>query len=154
MKTISIAVVFLLFNGLALAQKDFAVKEKYKNLSVVSPASASFEFSNGSISWTLGDALIHLKVGDSDIISTENLDFDIVAYPNPTSDKIKIGHNSKIKENFSVTIYDLNGRTLITKQLTEQENEINMEYLPSALYEVKVMNSKSQLVKSFKIIKY
>ena len=154
MKTISMAVVFLLFSGLVFAQKDIAAKEEYKNISMISPASASFEFSNGSISWTLGDSLINLKVGDSDVISPENLDFNFVAYPNPTSDKVKISHNSKTKENFTVTIYDFNGRTLIKKQLIEQENEINMQYLPPALYEVKVMNSKNQLVKSFKIIKH
>jgi hypothetical protein len=154
MKTISMAVVLLLFNGLVFAQKDITSKEQYKNLSVISPASASFEFSNGFISWTLGDAIINLKVGESDVLSTENLDFNIEAYPNPTSDKVNITHNSKTKENFTVTIYDFNGRTLIKKQLISQENEINMQYLPPALYEVKVTNSKNQMVKSFKIIKH
>ena len=154
MKRISFMVVFLFVTGFVFAQENITPSEEYKNQSVISPASASFEFSDGSISWTLGDTVINLKIGDSDVISPEDLDFNIRAYPNPTSDKVNITHNSKTKENFMVTIYDFNGRTLIKKQLIKQENVINMLYLPPALYEVKVMNSKNQLVRSFKIIKH
>jgi len=154
MKTISFAVVFLLFSGLVFAQKNISTTEEYKALSVISPASNSFEFSNGSISWTLGETLITLKVDESDAPSSEILDFDIVAYPNPTNDKVTISHNSKTDESLTLTIYDFNGRELIKKQLTLQKNEINMQYLPPALYMVYINKANNQLVKSFKIIKH
>ena len=154
MKTILIAVVFLLFTGLVFAQKNSSPTKEYKALSVIAPASSSFEFSNGSISWTLGETLVTLKMSDNDAATTEIFDFDIEAYPNPTSDKLKITHNSKTDEKLTFTIYDFNGRTLIKKQLVEQENEINLQYLPAALYEVKITDSKNHSIKSFKIIKH
>lgn len=154
MKRISFMVVFLFVTGFVFAQKNSSPTEEYKALSVISPASSSFEFSNGSISWSLGETLVTLKVGDNDTATPEILDFDIVAYPNPTQDNITISHNSKTDEKLTFTIYDFNGRTLIKKQLMEQENEINMQYLPPALYEVKITDSKNHSVKSFKIIKH
>ena len=154
MKTISFIMVFLLFTGVFYAQKNSTPVEEYKSQSVISAASASFEFSEGAISWSLGDTVVHLKIGNNDDINLENLDFNIVAYPNPTNNKLNITHNSMTNENLTITIYDFNGRTLIKNQLMEQENEINMQYLPSALYEIKITNSKNQLVKSFKIIKH
>ena len=153
MKTISIAVVFLLFTGLVFAQQNSPPTEEYKALSVISPASSSFEFSNGSISWTIGETLVTLKVGDNDA-TPEIFDFDIIAYPNPTQDNITISHNSKTDENLTFTIYDFKGRELIKSQLIQQENEINMQYLPPALYLVNITDSKNQSVKSFKIIKH
>jgi len=154
MKTISFIMVFLLFNGVFYAQKNNTPKEEYKNQSVISSASASFEFSEGAISWSLGDTVLHLKIGDNDDINLENLDFNVVAYPNPTNNKLNITHNSKTNENLTITIYDFNGRTLMKKQLKQQTNEINLQGLPAELYEIKITNSKNQMVKSFKIIKY
>ena len=154
MKTISIAVVLLLFTGFVFAQKNTSPTEEYKALSVISSASSSFEFSDGSISWTLGETLVTLKVGDNDSATPELFDFDIVAYPNPTQDNITISHNSKTDEKLTFTICDFNGRELIKKQLLEQENEINMQYLPPALYLVNITDSKNHSVKSFKIIKH
>ena len=146
--------VFLLFNGVFYAQKNNTPKEEYKNQSVISSASASFEFSEGAISWSLGDTVLHLKIGDNDDINLENLDFNVVAYPNPTNNKLNITHNSKTNENLTITIYDFNGRTLMRKQLMQQKNVINLQGLPAELYEIKITNSKNQMVKSFKIIKY
>ena len=154
MKTISFIMVFLLFNGVFYAQKNNTPKEEYKNQSVISSASASFEFSEGAISWSLGDTVLHLKIGDNDDINLENLDFNVVAYPNPTNNKLNITHNSKTNENLTITIYDFNGRTLMRKQLMQQKNVINLQGLPAELYEIKITNSKNQMVKSFKIIKY
>ena len=156
MKTITIAVVFILFTGFVFSQQNSPPAEEYKALSVISPASSSFEFTNGTISWTVGDTFISLKMGDSDSNAPEILgfDFDIVAYPNPTNGNVTISHNSKADENLTVTIYDFNGRTLIRRQLIEQENEINLQYLPAALYEVKITDPNNHSVKSFKIIKH
>ncbi len=154
MKTILLAVVLLLFTVSVFAQKKIEPSQEYETVSVISPASSSFEFSEGSISWTLGDTLITLKVGDSDALTPEILELDIVAYPNPTNDKLNITHNSKANQDLTFTIYDFNGRQLIRKQLIQQENEINLQFLPAALYEVKITNSTGQMVKSFKLIKH
>ena len=154
MKRISFMAVFLFVTGFVFAQQNSSPTEEYRAQSVISPASSSFEFSNGSISWTIGETLVTLKVGDNDTATPEILDFDIVAYPNPTQDNITISHNSKTDEKLTFTIYDFNGRTLIKKQLIQQENEINMQYLPPALYEVKITDSRNHSVKSFKIIKH
>ena len=156
MKTIIFAVIFLLFTGYVFAQKNSSTAQEYKAQAIISPASTSFEFSNGSISWTLGETLVTLKVGDSDADTPEifEFDFDIVAYPNPTNEKVTISHNSKTDETLTFTIYDFSGRELFRKQLIEQVNDINLQYLPPALYLVKITDSKNHSVKSFKIIKH
>ena len=154
MKTISFITVFLLFPAVFYAQKNSSPTEEYNNQSVISAASASFEFSEGAISWSLGDTVVHLKIGGSDVLGQENIDFNIAAYPNPTNNKLNITHNSKTNENLTITIYDFNGRTLMRKHLKQQKNEINLQGLPAELYEIKISNSNNQLVKSFKIIKY
>ncbi len=156
MKTKLLLFTMLLFIGTVFSQKNLEVREEFKNQSVISPASSSFETTEGSISWTLGDTVMTLEIVDDDFISsdTEEIDFNITTFPNPVDEKLNISHNSEENETLTVAIHDLFGRALITKQLLYKKNEINVRKLPSALYVVIIRNSKGQMVKSFKLIKH
>ncbi len=156
MKTKLLLFTMLFFTGTVFSQKILEVSEEFKNLSVVSPASSSFETTEGSISWTLGDTVMILEIVDDNIITsdTEDIDFKISTFPNPVAEKLNITHNSEENETLTVAIHDLFGRELITKQLLYKNNEINVRKLPSALYVVIIRNSTGQMVKSFKLIKH
>ena len=154
MKITSFTIVFLLFTGGVLSQKSLEIKEGYQNQSVIRAAANVYESSEGSISWTIGDAVMILIIDDEGS-STEidEADFTISTYPNPSIERLYISHNSKENETLTVTIYDLFGRQLIKEQLSNKHNEINVQQLPSALYAVVITNATGQLLKSFKIIK-
>ena len=155
MKIISFIIVFLLFTSHVFSQNSRELKEEYKNLSAISVAADVYEYSEGSISWTIGDAVMILTTKDSDpSTELEEADFKISAYPNPSIERLHISHNSKDNETLTITIYDLFGRVTMKTQLTEQQNEINVQKFPSGLYAVIITNSTGQLVKSFKLIKH
>ena len=155
-KTKLLLFTFLFLSSIVFAQNNEEKKENFKRQSVISPASAFYESSTGSISWTLGNTISSLETFDNDSLlpDIEDIDFNITAYPNPTIEKLNISHNSEELENLTVSIYDLYGRELIRKQLDNEEIEIHLKNLPSALYVVSIRNSRGQMVKTFKIIKH
>ncbi len=155
MKTKLLLFTILLLTGTVFSQINLEVREEFKNQSVISPASSSFETVTGSISWILGDTVMTLVICDNLISSEmEEIDFNISTFPNPVNEKLNISHNSEENETLTVAIHDLFGRELITKQLLYKNNEINVRKLPSALYVVIIRNSTGQMVKSFKLIKH
>ncbi len=78
------------------------------------------------------------------------------AYPNPTKDFLTINvENFKISKLY-YQIYDLNGKLIENKKLTQKETTISVSNLPSGTYLVKVIKSKSlynREIKTFKIVK-
>lgn len=154
MKIISFMIVFLLFTGGVLSQKSLEIKEEYQNQSVIRAAANVYESSEVSISWTIGDAVMILIIDDEgSSAEMDEVDFTISTYPNPSIERLYISHNSQENETLTITIYDLFGRQLIKEQLFNNQNEINVQKLPSALYAVIITNATGQLVKTFKIIK-
>ena len=154
MKIISFMIVFLLFTGGVLSQKSLEIKEEYQNQSVIRAAANVYESSEGSIIWTIGDAVMILITDDDSSTELDVVEFKISTYPNPSFERLYISHNSQENETLTITIYDLFGRQLIKEQLFNNQNEINVQKLPSALYAVIITNATGQLVKSFKIIKH
>ena len=147
-------IVFLLFTGGVLSQKSLEIKEEYQNQSVIRAAANVYESSEGSIIWTIGDAVMILITDDDSSTELDVVEFKISTYPNPSFERLYISHNSQENETLTITIYDLFGRQLIKEQLFNNQNEINVQKLPSALYAVIITNATGQLVKSFKIIKH
>ena len=155
MKIISFIIVFLLFTSLVFSQNSLEFNKEYQKQSAISVAADVYESSEGSISWTIGDAVMIITTEEEDDSpNLEEVDFTISTYPNPSIERLYISHNSKENETLTVTIYDLFGRQLIKEQLFNKKNEINVQKLPSALYAVVITNATGQLVKSFKIIKH
>ncbi len=154
MKTKLLLFTMLLLIGTVFSQKNSDVREEFKNQSVISPASSSFETTEGSITWTLGDTVMILEIDNDNLSETEDMDFSISTFPNPVVEKLNISHNSEENETLTVAIHDLFGRELINKQLLYKKNEINVRKLPSALYVVIIRDSTGQMVKSFKLIKH
>ncbi|MEP3837160.1 MAG: leucine-rich repeat domain-containing protein [Algibacter sp.] len=80
-------------------------------------------------------------------LSVNSLEYDLgfSFYPNPTNNKVSIKHSQL--QNAAVTVYDLNGRALISKSLNDTFSEVNLSNLASGVYLFKVQVENSQFVK-------
>jgi hypothetical protein len=75
------------------------------------------------------------------------LDAKVNIYPNPVTTSFQI---KGIEETSTVTLYDLNGKNLFTKQVTRSEN-ISVVNLPKGMYIAKIITSEGLIEK--KIVK-
>lgn len=73
-------------------------------------------------------------------------------YPNPTKDYLSLKIESQQQNHLIATMYDLNGKALIVKAITELETKFTMTSLNSGVYFLKISDNKKE-IKSFKIIK-
>lgn len=88
-----------------------------------------------------------LNIWNSDVLITVNLTplgiddgYEVTKptiYPNPTSDFISV---SGISNEYSITIFDLNGRMIY--QNTPSDNKVDISFLPKGIYFVKLISSK------------
>jgi len=76
----------------------------------------------------------------------------ISAYPNPTTDFLRLKVESEKLKDLSYQLYDLNGKLLQNKKIEGNETSIVMSNLVPATYFVKVTEGNKE-VKTFKIIK-
>ncbi len=156
MKSTKLFILLLFIATFATAQEKTSPKEDYKNRSAVSAAGDSFENSEMSISWTLGDTLFILNEDTLEEFPQEILELSrsVRAYPNPAREYLSISYDAVNREPLNVSVYDLNGKKLFQSKITQKTNEIPLKHLATALYEIKITTTKNQLVKSFKIIKH
>jgi uncharacterized delta-60 repeat protein len=82
--------------------------------------------------------LSDLNVG---INTAPSIPCSISLYPNPASNKITI-ETSFVEQNNSLTIVNIEGQQLITRQITESKTQIDISNLPSGIYFVKLANDK------------
>jgi hypothetical protein len=75
-------------------------------------------------------------------------ELEISIYPNPFTDEIKIG---KLVGKATVSLFDLNGKVLLTKEI-ENQTALNLSALKSSIYFLKVQQNGIQ--KQYKIVKY
>jgi hypothetical protein len=75
-----------------------------------------------------------------------------VTYPNPTTDYIVLKIRDTALENLQYSLFDLNGKTIVSKKITTSSTEINMRNFTIGVYLLK-LTKKNQPIKTFKIIK-
>lgn len=80
-------------------------------------------------------------------LGTENIEQELglSMYPNPTEGLVSIRNSKSL--NADVTVYDLNGRSLMSKSISNTVNEINISNLASGIYLFKVKADNSEFVK-------
>lgn len=66
-------------------------------------------------------------------------------YPNPTNGVVSI--RNKQLNNASITVYDLNGRALLSKKLNSTASEINISNLSNGLYIFRVQTENGEFAK-------
>ena len=87
------------------------------------------------------------------IKNDKNITLELSVYPNPTvaTVTLKIEQYS-IADNLSYYLFDINGRLLLQKNITNSQTLIPMENLAAAAYFLKISNPENEL-QTFKIIK-
>jgi len=75
-----------------------------------------------------------------------------VTYPNPTTDYDVLKITDTALENLQYSLFDLNGKTIVSKKITTSSTEINMRNFSIGMYLLK-LTKKNQPIKTFKIIK-
>jgi len=133
-------------------------------LNVCGSAGEYFAKSAGSLSWTMGEAVMETLEGSSHyftqgfnqpnevITSTEELKKEdkILVYPNPFKTEVNIRIND-FTEPVSGTIYSNTGQALRNFTLNDPVSELRLNDLKPGMYYVRINNSKN--TKTFKIIK-
>jgi len=123
--------------------------------------------SGGSASYTVGQVAYTINTGSTGTviqgvqqvyeISVETgieetaISLIITAYPNPTSDILKLKTDAEFLD-LSFSLYNLNGKLLQSQKLDDNETSIDMSGFAPSTYFVNVFDDH-QKVKTFKIIK-
>ena len=153
---IHLLIFFMYGTSIALAQSN----------SVASGNTATG--STGSATYTFGQIVYKSFIGTNASatqgvqqpfeISTLNVDevpqIQLIAsvYPNPTIGNLNLSIREFDISNIHYQLYDINGKIISNGQINQNETEIEMVNLPSALYFLKITNNENVL-KTFKIIK-
>ncbi|MDX9905017.1 MAG: T9SS type A sorting domain-containing protein [Bacteroidales bacterium] len=82
----------------------------------------------------------------------EGIELQCIAYPNPTSDFIRLKIDNYDLENLDYELYDLTGKLLQSQKISDRLTTISMRDLPPSQYFLKVSET-GQSLKTFKIIK-
>lgn len=86
------------------------------------------------------------------ITGTEEIDINLSAYPNPTTDYLILEVEEANVSNLSYELTDHTGTLIKEDILSNRSTRITMENLLSGIYLLKV-NGNAKIVKTFKIIK-
>lgn len=125
--------------------------------------------SGGTLSYTVGQLVYTSNIGSSGAVTQgiqqsyeiwmvteteegKQITLSVSAYPNPTTDYLKLLiQNSNLRE-LSYQLTDMSGKMLENKIITDNETSIVVDKLIPATYSLRVINGKTA-VKTFKIIK-
>ena len=123
----------------------------------------------GSLSYTVGQVVYTTYTGSNGTVSQGvqqpfeisvvtgleeafGISLEIIAYPNPATDFIKLMIKNHDVGNLSYQFYNVNGNLLQDSKVESQETNISMQNLKPSVYFLKVTDNK-KVVKTFKIIK-
>ena len=123
----------------------------------------------GTVSYTVGQLVYTTNIGTtgsiaqgvqqpyeisvvSGVIETTDINLICSAYPNPTTDFLMLKVENYEKEKLTYQLYDISGKLLESKNITNNETTISMRSFVPAPYFLKVSDGKRN-VKTFKIIK-
>jgi hypothetical protein len=125
--------------------------------------------SGGTVSYTIGQVVYTTNTGsegsalqgvqqpyeisiETAIEQAKDIILVLTTYPNPTTDNLTLKIENYDSQNLSYYLFDVNGKLLENKKVTENETTISMTNLSSAIYFLKVIDNQEE-IKIFKIIK-
>ncbi len=85
------------------------------------------------------------------INSSKIADFSVDIYPNPSKNVFNIDVNGNMSGKYSVVVYDMQGRSLITSEVSGNKAVISLDNYVSGVYFVKISNENSIITR--KIVK-
>ena len=158
-KKINLSAVLLLGLGLTGLQAQESVNVTGGNASG----------SGGSVSYSVGQVVYTTNTGTNGSVAegvqqpfeisvvtgleeAKGINLSVLAYPNPTTDYLELKVESEKLKDLSYQLYDMTGKLLQNKKLTDSETQIDMSRFVPATYFVRVV-AESKTIKEFKIIK-
>jgi hypothetical protein len=125
--------------------------------------------SGGSVSYTIGQVVYTTNSGTNGsavqgvqqpyeisivtgIEEAKDISLEIVVYPNPAEDFIKLKIKNYEFQNLRYQLYNVNGSLLQDNKVEGNETDITLQTLVPATYFLKVTDN-NKVVKTFKIIK-
>lgn len=85
-------------------------------------------------------------------INEIDMNISLSVFPNPTSDYLTLSIDDFDNSNLSYQLYDMSGKLLQSKKLTDMQTQIDMSNYEAAMYYVKVAQGNKE-IKTFKVIK-
>ena len=89
----------------------------------------------------------------SGVETVEKIQLSFQAYPNPTTNSLKLKIDNKDDKQYTASLFDINGKLLNQTEITNIETIIPMEQYGKQTYFLKVFETPTREVKTFKIIK-
>ncbi|MFC4686154.1 T9SS type A sorting domain-containing protein [Epilithonimonas pallida] len=86
---------------------------------------------------------------DTNLLSTNEIDFKEIIYPVPTKDYLYISNQNK--ENKTVSIFNLEGKKVIENSSKDSKISLNLTHLPKGVYIVEILTNRKKTTQ--KIIK-
>jgi len=124
--------------------------------------------SGGSISYTVGQIVYLSNTGSNGSVAqgvqhpfdisvvglneTEKISSQYSVYPNPTNNFLTLKIENFEAANLFYQLYDISGRLLDSKKLSDNETKIEVEYLTPSIYFLQIFNGNKE-IQTFKIIK-
>ena len=105
--------------------------------------------SSGSVSQGIQQAFEIQTLSNPGLLTVQ---LTAVTYPNPTTDYVVLKITDTALVNLQYTLFDLSGKTIVSKKITTSSTEINMRNFSIGMYLLK-LTKKNQPIKMFKIIK-
>ncbi len=123
----------------------------------------------GSVSYSVGQVVYTTIVGDNGSVNqgvqqpyeifvvtaipdASGIDLKLSAYPNPVKDHLTLKISGYESDNLYYRLFDMNGKLLKMKKVTDPQTQIIMQDLKPAVYFLKIID-KNKEIKTFKIIK-
>jgi hypothetical protein len=124
--------------------------------------------SNGKISYSVGQVAVEINSGTNgsvlqgvqqpyEIYSTvgseiSNFNLKLIAYPNPTKDKLILSIDEFENQTFSYQLFNYNGKLLINEDCIDNISNIDLKSFPSNTYLLSIVKNQS-IITTFRIIK-
>ncbi len=110
----------------------------------------NFALTGATSNWLAGSPIV-TGTNCTTFLSSSSFDVseNINVYPNPTNGNVNIMVNSLT--NVSVSVYDLNGRQILNKELSANENAVDISNFQTGMYLFRIKSSEGEVVK--KVIK-
>ena len=134
---------------------------------LISSSGESYSNSSGSLSWTMGEPVTatdntgnyYLTQGfqqPSSIVVTAinnppNVQRSVSVYPNPVTSSIYI--QGEGNEQLQIQLMDMNGKLILSKMLSNSENQLDLSAFANGVYLLKVYDTQNQFIQSVKIEK-
>ena len=158
-KTIIMLQILLLTSVFALCQS--------LSFELVSSSGDQFINSSYELEWSIGEIQTESYSQTSQILTqgfhqntyiittieqSSELKFDVLAYPNPTSDFVNLKIQDSKVDNLQYTLTDINGKVLQINNFSSSNQQIDFSKFAIGSYFILVSQNK-HLIKSFKIVK-